>query len=345
MGKGDYAGSVIQRGVSVIQRGAAVRRREFVAAAAALLVSSRRSLAQQTRRRIGFLAVNELLPTWQSGWVNGLRNHGWVDGSNLTVEYRYGRSTDRLPTLGAELVALSPELIMAGNPQSTAALKTATSSIPIVFVGVADPVAIGLVQSLSRPGGNITGLASFVPGHFVGKQIQLIRELIPRASKVAILSATTNAMHRKIATEELPQTARQLSVELPLVEVTTAEELDAAFATIVAQRADAIVVLGDPLFLRNRTRLGALAAKHRLPSAFLNKDHAIEGGLISYGPDWPDLWLRAGSYVDKLLKGSKAADLPVEQAAKYEFVVNLKVAKELGITVPPQMLAIADVIE
>ncbi|MBI5320540.1 ABC transporter substrate-binding protein [Bradyrhizobium sp.] len=322
-----------------------MRRREFLAAAATLLVSSRRSFAQQTRRRIGFLAVNELLPSWQSGWLTGLRNHGWVDGSNLTIEYRYGRSPDRLPALAAELVTLRPELIMAGNPQSTAALKSATSSIPIVFVGVADPVAVGFVQSLSRPGGNITGLASFVPGHFVSKQLQLIRELVPGASKVAILTTNSNPSHRKITTEELPQTARQMSLDLPIVAVTTAEELDAAFATVVAQRADAIVILGDPLFLRNRARLGALATKHRLPSAYLIKDHAIEGGLVSYGPDWPDLWLHAGGYVDKLLKGSKPADLPVEQPAKYEFVINLRTAKELGITVPPQMLAIADVIE
>jgi putative tryptophan/tyrosine transport system substrate-binding protein len=150
-----------------------MKRREFVAVAAALIFSPRRSLAQQPRRRIGFLSVNELLPTWQNGWLRGLRDHGWIDGSNLTIEYRHGRSADRLPPLATELVALGPELIIAGNTPSASALKAATSSTPIVFVGTADPVGIGFAQSLSRPGGNITGVATFVPGHFISKQIQL----------------------------------------------------------------------------------------------------------------------------------------------------------------------------
>src|SRR5436190_12444935 len=161
-----------------------MKRREFIAGTAALVVSSRQLLAQQPRRRIGFLAVNELMPTWQSAWLGGLRNHGWVDGNNLTIEYRYGRSQDRLPALAAELVALSPEVIVGANPASTAALKSATSSIPIVFVATADPVGIGFVQSLSRPGGNLTGVATFVPGHFISKQIQLMRELVPNAARI-----------------------------------------------------------------------------------------------------------------------------------------------------------------
>ncbi|QIO36694.1 ABC transporter substrate-binding protein [Bradyrhizobium sp. 1(2017)] len=319
-----------------------MRRREFVAAAAALIVSSRRSLAQQARRRIGFLAVNELMPSWQSAWLGGLRNHGWVDGSNLTIEYRFARSADRLPALAAELIALNPELIMAGNPASAAALKSATSSIPIVFVGTADPVGIGFVQSLSRPGGNITGLATFVPGQFISKQVQFVRELVPNATRIMILSNPGNLIHRRVIAEELPQTSRQLGVTFPVVEATVAEEYDAAFVSAAAQHAEAIVVFADFTTLRNSTRITTLAAKHRIPAIYLGRNYAVDGGLISYGPDFPDMWLRAGGYVDKILKGTAPSGLPVEQPTKYELVINMKTAKALGLTVPPALLASAD---
>jgi putative ABC transport system substrate-binding protein len=248
-----------------------MRRREFIAATTALLVSPRRSPAQGTRRQLGFLAINELVPTWQNAWLDGLRNHGWIDGRNLIIEYRYGRSQDRLPAFAAELVALSPELLVAGNPQSAVALKSATASIPIVFVGVGDPVGIGLVQSLSRPGGNITGLATFVPGQFTSKMIETLREMVPAVSKIAILVNPGNPIHRLVVAEELPQTARKLGVALPIVEATTAEELDIAFASAAAQHADAIFPFGDPLTLRHATQVAALAAKHRL--RFISADN------------------------------------------------------------------------
>jgi putative tryptophan/tyrosine transport system substrate-binding protein len=241
-------------------------RREFIAATTALLVSPRRSLAQGTRRQLGFLAIYELLPTLQNAWLDGLRDHGWVDGKNLIIEYRFGRSQDRLPALAAELVALSPDLLVAGNPQSAVALKSATATVPIVFVGTADPVGIGLVESLSRPGGNVTGLATIVPGQFMGKMIETLRELVPTASKIAILVNPGNPIHRLTVARELPQTARELGVALPIVEATTAEELDIAFASAAAQHADAIIPAGDPLTPRNATRITALAAKHRLPA-------------------------------------------------------------------------------
>jgi putative ABC transport system substrate-binding protein len=319
-----------------------MKRREFIAATAALAVSSRQLLAQQPRRFIGFLAVNELMPTWQSAWLGGLRNHGWVDGNNLTIEYRYGRSQDRLPALAAELVALGPEVIVGANTASTAALKSATSSIPIVFVGTADAVGIGFVQSLSRPGGNLTGVATFVPGHFISKQVQLMRELVPNATRIVILSNPGNPVHRKVIAEELPQTARQLGVTFPVVEATVAEEFDAAFATAAAQHAEAIVVFADFTTLRNAKRITALAAKHQMPAIYLGRNYVTDGGLISYGPDFPDLYLRAGAYVDKILKGARPSDLPIDQPTKFELVINLKVAKELGLTVPPSLLATAD---
>src|SRR5258707_5508606 len=173
-----------------------MKRREFIAATAVLLVSTRRSLAQGTPRRLGVLVLGERLSTMNKALLDGLRNHGWIDGRNLIIEYRYAQSQDRLPASAAELVALSPDLLLAGNPQTAVALKSATASIPIVFVAVADPVGIGLVQSLSRPGGNITGLATFVPGQFTSKQIETLRELVPTASKIAMLVNPGNANHR-----------------------------------------------------------------------------------------------------------------------------------------------------
>ena len=319
-----------------------MKRREFIAATAALLVSPRHLRAQGTRRHLGFLTQFEPTPTLQNAWLDGLRNHGWIDGRNLIIEYRYAPSDDRLPALAAELIALSPDLLIATGPQSIVALKSATASIPIVFVAVGDPVGLGLVQSLSRPGGNITGLATYVPGQFAGKMIDTLREMVPTASKIAILVNPGNPIHRLIVAEELPQTARKLGVALSIVEATTAEELDIAFASAAAQHADAIIPFGDPLTVNNATRVTALAAEHRLPALYIFRLFVANGGLISYGPDFPDLFLRAGGYVDKILKGTKPSDLPVEQPTKFELVINLKTAKALGLTVPPSLLARAD---
>jgi putative ABC transport system substrate-binding protein len=318
-----------------------MRRREFIAAIAALLASPRRSLAQGTRRRVGFLAMDVVEPTVQKAWLEGLRNHGWIDGTNLIIEYRYAISQDRLSAFAAELVALSPDLLIAPNPQAAVALKSATASIPIVFVGVGDPVAIGLVQSLSRPGGNITGLATFVPG-FTSKEVEILREMVPAASKIAILVNPGNPIQRLIVAEELPQTARKLGVALPIVEATTVEELDIAFASARAQHPDAMIVFGDALTVNNAPRVIALAVEHRLPALYLFRLFATNGGLISYGPDITDLFLRAGAYVDKILKGTRPSDLPVEQPTKFELVINLKTAKALGLTVPPSLLVRAD---
>ena len=318
-----------------------MKRREFIAATAVLLVSSRRSRAQGTRRRLGVLVLGERVTTMNKALLDGLRNHGWIDGRNLIIEYRYAQSPDRLPASAAELVALSPDLLLAGNPQTALALKSVTASIPIVFVSVADPVGLGLVQSLSRPGGNITGLATYVP-EFTVKMIETLREMVPTASKIAILVNPRNPIHRLIVAEELPQTARTLGLALPVLEATTAEELDIAFASAAAQHAEAINVFGDALTVNNAPRVIALAAKHSLPASYLFRLFATNGGLISYGPNIADLYLRAGGYVDKILKGAKPSDLPVEQPTKFELVINMKTAKALGLTVPPSLLASAD---
>ena len=318
-----------------------MKRREFIAATAALLVSPRHLRAQGTRRHLGFLAHVEQTPALQNAWLDGLRNHGWIDGRNLIIEYRYAQSEDRLRAFAAELVALSPDLLFGAGPQTAVALKAATATIPIVFVAVFDPVAIGLVQSLSRPGGNITGLSTLVP-RWASKEIEILREFVPTASKIAVLANPGNPIHRLIIAEELPQTAQKLGVALPIVEATTAEELDIAFASAATQHADAIIVFGDPLTFNHATQITALAAKHRLPAIYLSRYFVTNGGLMSYGPDFADLYFRAGGYVDKILKGAKPSDLPVEQPTKFELVINMKTAKTLGLTVPPAVIARAD---
>jgi ABC-type uncharacterized transport system substrate-binding protein len=318
-----------------------MRRRKFIAATAALLVSPLGSRAQGTRRRLGVLA-HGLID--DSALLDGLRNRGWIDGRNLIIEYRRTQSQDHLPALAAELVALGPDLLICNGPQAALALKSATATIPIVFVAVADPVGIGLVQSLARPGGNITGLATLVPGlsGLSSKTIETLREIVPAASKIAVLVNPGNPMHRLIVAEELPRAAQQLGVALPIVEATTAEELDIAFASAATQHADAISVFGDPLTFRYATQVTALAAKHRLPAMYLSRYFVTRGGLISWGPDFADLYFRAGGYVDKILKGTKPSDLPVEQPTKFQLVINMKTAKALGLTVPPSLLARAD---
>ncbi|MBR0824239.1 ABC transporter substrate-binding protein [Bradyrhizobium manausense] len=319
-----------------------MKRREFIVAIAALLISRRRSQAEGMPRRVGALGNSQNLAITKV-LQEGLRDHGWIEGKNLIIDNRYFEGhAERLPALAAELVALKPDLIVCSSPQAALALKSATASIPILFVAVADPVGIGLVQSLSRPGGNITGFAAIAPGGFIGKRIEILRELVPGASKIALLVNPDNPIHRLELAEEIPRTALKLGVARPIVEARTAEELDAAFASAAAQHADAIVDIGDPLTFQQAPRVVALAAKHHLPATYLFRQSANEGGLIVYGPDLFDLFRRAVGYVDKILKGTKPSDLPVEQPTKFELVINMKTAKALGLTVPPSLLARAD---
>jgi putative tryptophan/tyrosine transport system substrate-binding protein len=233
-------------------------------------------------------------------------------------------------------------LIIVPSPQAALALKSATTTIPIVFVAVADPIGLGLVQSLSRPGGNLTGLATMVPDDFGAKRLEILRELVSGASKIALLVNPNNPMHRLNYAEFISRTAGRLGVALLTVEATTAEELDVAFASAAAQQADAIMDLGDALTFLQAPRIIALAAKYHLPASYLFRKFADGGGLVSYGPDFPDLFRRAAGYVDKILKGTKPSDLPVEQPTKYELIINMKTAKTLGLTVPPTLLARAD---
>ncbi|MDA9473169.1 ABC transporter substrate-binding protein [Bradyrhizobium sp. CCBAU 65884] len=326
-----------------------MKRREFIAATAALLVSRRRSWAQGARRRLGFLAIGDgsgrALNQAERVFVDTLRSLGWVEGKNLVIEYRFSQPPDRLPASVADLVALNPDALVAPGPQAAMALKSATATIPIVFVGVADPVQLGLVQGLSRPGGNITGLSTMVPDDFLAKRLEILRELVPGASKIALLVNPDNPMQRHDLAEEIPSMARRLGIVLLIVEATRAEELDAAFASAAAQHADAIIDFGDPLTYVEAPRIIALAAKHHLPAIYLFR-HYANGGLSVYGADAGDLMRRAGVYVDKILKGTKPSELPVERPTKFELVINMKVAKALGLTVSPSLLVRAgEVIE
>jgi putative ABC transport system substrate-binding protein len=272
-------------------------------------------------------------------WQDSLRDHGWIEGKNLIVDYRSAEGhAERVAPLANELVALKPDVLVGPSPQEALALKSATASIPIVFAAVSEPVRLGLVQSLSHPGGNVTGLAAVVPGHFVGKGIQILREMVPTASKIAVLVNPGNAIHRLIVAEELPEIAQKLGVTFSVLEATTVEELDIAFASAAAQHADAIIPVADVLTVNNVTRVTALAAEHRLPALYLFRLFTTNGGLVSYGADIADLLRRAGDYVDKILKGTKPADLPVEQPTKFDLVINLKTAKALGITIPNELL-------
>jgi putative ABC transport system substrate-binding protein len=318
-----------------------MNRRDFIAGTAALLVSLRTSRAEGPPRRIGYLGGSRdgsIFKVWQES----LRDHGWIDGKNVIIDYRYWEGhAERIPALAAELVALRPDLLVSSGPQAAVGLKSATATIPIVFVSVADPVGLGLIQSLSRPGGNITGLATMVPDDFLAKRIQILQDLAG-AAKIALLVNPGNQMHRLILAEQLARTARNLSVTLLIVEATTPEEIDAAFASAAAQHADAIVDVGDTLTILQAPRVIALAAKYHLPANYLYRLYANQGGLTVYGPDLADLNRRTAGYVDKILKGTKAADLPVEQPTKFELVINMKTAKALGLTVPPSILATAD---
>jgi putative tryptophan/tyrosine transport system substrate-binding protein len=322
-----------------------MQRRKFIAGTAALLVSPRRSWAQGKRHRLGFLAVGDAsgkaLNQTELAFPDALRSLGWIEGKNLVIDYRFSHPQDRLADSVADLIDLSPDVLVAPGPRAALALKSATATIPIVFVVVADPVGLGLVQSLSRPGGNITGFATNVPEDFVAKRIEILRELVPSASKIALLVNPDNPMHRLVLAEYMPRTARDLGVALTIVEATTAEELDVAFASAAAQHADGIVDFGDTLTFVEAPRVIALAAKHHLPANYLFR-HYANGGLSVYGADIADLFRRAAGYADKILKGTKPADLPVQRPFKFELVINVKIANALGLTVPPSLLVRAD---
>jgi putative tryptophan/tyrosine transport system substrate-binding protein len=271
----------------------------------------------------------------------GLRELGYVEGQTIAIEYRFadGRP-ERLPALAAELVRLKVDILVAAGPPASEAAKQATSTIPIVFALTADPVAEGLVGSLARPGGNITGLASLAP-EVVGKQLELLKEVAPKVSRLAVLQNPSNHGHLS-QLRQAEGATRALGVQLHIVQAGSPAEIEAAFAAMRSQRVGGVLVLRDPLFLAQRTQITALAAKSRLPAVYGVRELAEAGGLMAYGANNSQMYRRAATYVDKILKGAKPADLPVEQPTKFELIINLKTAKALGLTVPPSLLQRAD---
>jgi putative tryptophan/tyrosine transport system substrate-binding protein len=301
--------------------------------------------AQRTEKvaHIGLLCTVRCEGTGLDALRDGLRSAGWIEGGNLQIEYRAASGqTDRLPALAQELVDLKPDVIVAFSPQPSRAAKNATSAIPIVFIAVADPVRVGLVESLARPGGNVTGVATLVPGGFIAKQLEILKQALPKATRIATLLNPTNDVTRAVFPLEGPPAARQLGVQLQMLEVRAPEGIERAIDAAVQEKADALWVVGDPIFQNPAQRIPDLAARAKLPAMYLLREQVTAGGLISYGPNFIELFRRAAVYVDKILKGAKPADLPVEQPTKFQLVINVKTAKALGITIPQSVLLRAD---
>jgi putative ABC transport system substrate-binding protein len=270
----------------------------------------------------------------------GLRALGYVEGQNLVMEFRWAATVDQLSEMAAELVRMPVDLIFASSSTEVEAARQATTTIPIVFATHADPVGLGHVASLARPGGNITGLSTLFT-EIVTKELEIMTQALPHMTRVGVLLAVTAPSHRPAA-DALEAAAPQLGVQILPVPVRTPDDLDGAFATLARERVGGVVVAGSAFTYVHRAHLAALALQHRLPSMFGWREGAEVGGLMSYGPDIMDLTRRAVIYIDKILKGAKPTDLPVEQASTYQLVINLKTAQALGLTLPPMVLFQAD---
>ena len=322
-----------------------MNRRAFVTGLGAVLAAPLAAEAQQpkTIARIGFLSSSSpererpRLTTFQQA----LRELGYFEGQNIFIEQRYaGGSFQQLPELAADLVRAKVNILVAVGAPATRAARSASSGIPIIMVGVADPVGIGFVANLARPGGNITGLSDFTTG-VVAKRLELLREIVPSESRVFVLLNPTNPSN--LPQLKLTQAAAATLGMTPLaLEAKSAEEIDRAFVAMRTKRAQAVIVIGDPMFGSHRKRLIDLSAKSGLPAIYSTREYVIDGGLVSYGTNLDDLYRPAAVYVDKILKGAKPADLPVEQPTKFELVINLKTAKALGLTIQPSLRLRAD---
>ena len=318
----------------------------FSAVATIILASVYPAAAQQPKKiaRIGFLAA----PAWTGvahfteAFLQGLRELGYVEGQNIVIEYRLADGNfERLPDLAAELVRLKVDVIVASVTQASLAAKNATGTIPIVMVAVGNPVVSGLISSLARPGVNITG-TSAMSDEVAGKQLELLKESLPKVSRVAALWNPANPIFQALQVKETKDTAQALGVQLQMLEARGPEEIERAFAATARERTGALLVLIDPVFTTYRKRIADLALKGRLPAVSGIREYPEAGLLLSYGPNFPELYRRAATYVDKILKGAKPADLPVERPTKFEMVINLKTAKQIGVTIPQSVLYRAD---
>jgi putative tryptophan/tyrosine transport system substrate-binding protein len=312
---------------------------------AVILATIHLAEAQQPKKvpRIGYLGATSrsINPARIEAFRQGLRELGYVEGKNIVIEYRYAEGKlDRLPALAAELVGLKVDIIVMGGPAATRSAKQATATIPIVMAYDDDPVGSGFVASLARPGGNITGLSTLAP-EISGKQLELLREIVPKLSRVAVLGNAIQPGNPQ-ALREINLAADAFGVQLQYLEVGGPKDIDTVFRAASKGRADAVLVLGNPTLFSQRRQLADLAVKSRLPTIYNRPEYVEDGGLVFYGPSYIDLYRRAATYVDKILKGTKPADLPVEQPKKFEFIINLKAAKQIGLTIPPNVLVRAD---
>jgi putative tryptophan/tyrosine transport system substrate-binding protein len=302
--------------------------------------------AQQPTKvpRIGYLSATSpsVNPTRIEAFRQGLRELGYVEGKNIAIEWRYAEGKqDRVPALAAELVRLKVEVIVTGGPAITPAVKEATTTIPIVMGYDNDPVGYGFVASLARPGGNITGLANFNP-ELSGKRLELLKEIIPKLSRVAVLGTSTQPGNAQ-ALREVELAAGAFGVKLQYLDVLEPKDIETAFRAASKGRADAVLMIVTGAVLNShRRQVADLAVKNRLPAVYGQPQYVEDGGLMCYAPSYTDLFRRAATYVDKILKGAKPAELPVEQPTKFELVINLKAAKQIGLTIPQSVLYRAD---
>jgi len=312
--------------------------------AGALLAVAVTAEAQQPAKipRIGYLANSRSAGVARyDAFRQGLREFGYVEGKTIVIERRYAEGKqDRLSALVAELVRLKVDVIVTGSPSATRSAKQATSTIPIVMLADDDPVGSGFVASLARPGRNITGLATLSP-ELSGKQLELLREIAPQLSRVAVLGNATQPGNPQ-ALREINLAADSFGVQLQYLEVQDPKDIESAFQAASKERADAVLVVSTTALYLHRKQLADLAVKSRLPTIYGRPEYVEDGGLVYYGPSYNDLVRRAASYVNKILKGAKPGDLPIEQPTKFELIINLKAAKQIGLTIPPNVLARAD---
>ncbi len=301
--------------------------------------------AQQPKKvpRIGFLFGSSLSANSarHEAFRQGLRELGYVEGKNIVIDWRSAEEKlDRLPALAADLVYLKVDIIVTGGSSPTRAAKEATTTIPIVMAQDADPVGSGFVASLARPGGNITGLSTLAP-ELSGKRLEILKEVVPKLSRVAVLGNSTEPGNAQML-GETERAAVVFGVKLQYVDVLSPKDIETAFRTASKARADTVLELPSFVFNSHRTEIANLEVKSQLPAVYPQREFAEDGGLMSYGVSYTDLFRRAATYVDKILKGAKPAELPVEQPTKFEFIINLKTAKQIGLTIPPNVLARAD---
>jgi putative ABC transport system substrate-binding protein len=320
-----------------------MRRRQFITllgGAAAWPLAAR---AQQPAMSVvGYLDAGSPDARDVAGFRKGLNETGYVEGQNVTVEYNYGEGQyDRVPPLVADLIRRRVSVIATSGATSALAAKAATATVPIVFSVGQDPVKLGLVASLARPGGNATGI-NFFSAEMTAKRLRLLHDLVPKAVRVAVLVNPANATSTETTSRDAQEAAGALGLQIHVLNATTVGEIDAAFATLAREHTDALFVNGDGLFNSRRVQFATLTARDKIPSTYDDRDTVAAGGLMSYGTDFADTSRQVGVYTGNILKGAKPADLPVVQSIKFQFVINLQTARALGIEVPPTLLATAD---